>query len=178
MHKTGSNFVILLVYHCKSVYATLMMFDGIIATRNLMKNGVQYLLYTDRNSFQRKFLESDFERPDYGSREKPLALDIRNGAQHIIVYNSHGQDSDEVVSFFLEGIKKIPAFLAEKFDVKRKFQILQSCIPMTLNGQKLSKSALLCGEDTKDYFLLTCLSQGYHKALNGYSIIFPTHDTF
>ena len=41
----------------------------------------------DRAQFQRKFLESDFERPDYGSREKPLPLDIKSGFQHIVVYN-------------------------------------------------------------------------------------------
>ena len=47
----------------------------------------------DRAQFQRKFLESDFERPDYGSREKPLALDIKSGSQHIVVFNSLGQNS-------------------------------------------------------------------------------------
>lgn len=80
------------------------LFDGIIATRNLMKMSAQYLLMKDRTAFQRRFLESDFERPDYGSREKPLALDIRNGAQNIILYNSLAQDKTEVASFFLDGI--------------------------------------------------------------------------
>jgi len=80
------------------------MFDGMIATRNLMKISSQYLLMKDRAQFQRKFLESDFERPDYGSREKPLALDIKSGSQHIVVFNSLGQESEEIVTFFLDGI--------------------------------------------------------------------------
>ena len=55
----------------------------------------------DRAQFQRKFLESDFERPDYGSREKPLALDIKSGSQHIVVFNSLGQNSSPFAhSFF------------------------------------------------------------------------------
>lgn len=81
------------------------LFDGIIATRHIMKNSAQFLLLKDRGLFPRKFLESDFERPDYGSREKPLPIDIRNGAHNVIVVNSQGQDVDEVVSFFLDDIQ-------------------------------------------------------------------------
>ena len=54
----------------------------------------------DRAQFQRKFLESDFERPDYGSREKPLALDIKSGSQHIVVFNSLGQNLESILVFF------------------------------------------------------------------------------
>ena len=70
-----------------------------------MKIAAGYLLMKDRSNFHRKFLESDFERPDYGTREKPLALDIKNGPQNIVVYNSQGQDVEEIVSFFLDGIE-------------------------------------------------------------------------
>ncbi len=81
------------------------LFDGIIATRNLMKISAQYLLMTDRkNDFQRRFLESDYSRPDYGSREKPLALDVKDGPRYIVLFNNQGQAIDEVVSFFLDGI--------------------------------------------------------------------------
>ena len=80
------------------------LFDGIIGTRNAMKTSAQYILLKDRSLFQRKFLESDYERPDYGSREKPLSLDIKNGAQILVVLNSHAQDVDEMVSFFVENL--------------------------------------------------------------------------
>ena len=65
------------------------LFDGLKASRNLLKNAAQYVLLQDRSFFHRKFLESDFERPDYGSRSKPLALDLKNGAQHIVVINRY-----------------------------------------------------------------------------------------
>ena len=80
------------------------LFDGIIGTRNAMKTSAQYILLQDRSLFQRKFLESDYERPDYGSREKPLALDVKNGAHILVVLNSHAQDVDEMVSFFVENL--------------------------------------------------------------------------
>lgn len=80
------------------------LFDGIIGTRNALKTSAQYILLQDRSLFQRKFLESDYERPDYGSREKPLSLDVKNGAQILVVLNSHGQDVDEMVSFFVENL--------------------------------------------------------------------------
>ncbi len=47
-------------------------------------------------------LESDYERPDYESREKPLPLDLKPGPQYLVVVNSLGQDQDEVISFFLD----------------------------------------------------------------------------
>ena len=65
------------------------LFDGLKASRNLLKNAAQYVLLQDRSFFHRKFLESDFERPDYGSRSKPLALDLKNGAQHIVAINRY-----------------------------------------------------------------------------------------
>ena len=67
------------------------MFEGLKASRNLLKNAAQYVLLQDRHMFHRKFLESDFERPDYGTREKPISLDLKNGAQHIVVINSLGK---------------------------------------------------------------------------------------
>ena len=70
-----------------------------------MKIAAGYLLMKDQTNFHRKFLESDFERPDYGTREKPLALDIRNGPQNIVVFNSQGQDVEDLVTFFLDGVE-------------------------------------------------------------------------
>ena len=36
------------------------MFEGLKASRNLLKNAAQYVLLQDRHMFHRKFLESDF----------------------------------------------------------------------------------------------------------------------
>ena len=81
------------------------LFEALKFSRHLLKSSAQFVLLQDRSTFHRKILESDFERPTYETRAKPLALDLKNGAQHIVVVNSLGQDSDEIVTFFLDGIK-------------------------------------------------------------------------